>query len=31
MRYGEVVELQGLWQNGKLTHCREGDKLIPVE
>lgn len=27
---GEITELQGLWQNGKLTHRREGDKLVPV-
>lgn len=28
---GKITELQGLWQNGKLTHRREGDQLVPVE
>ena len=28
---GEIAELQGLWQNGKLTHRREGNQLVPVE
>ena len=23
-------EFQGLWQNGKLTHKREGDKLVRI-
>lgn len=26
-----VVEVQGLWQNGVLTHRREKDKLVPVQ
>lgn len=28
---GKITELQGLWQNGKLTHKRSGGKLVPVE
>ena len=28
---GKITELQGLWQNGVLTHRREYSKLIPVE
>lgn len=28
---GKITELQGLWQDGVLTHRREGDKLVPVE
>lgn len=28
---GEISAFQGLWQNGKLTHRRDGDKLVSVE
>lgn len=28
---GKITELQGLWQNGVLTHRRSGGELIPVE
>lgn len=28
---GRIDEVQGLWQNGVLTHKRENDKLVPVQ
>lgn len=28
---GSIEEVQGLWQNGVLTHRREKDKLVPVQ
>lgn len=28
---GRIEEVQGLWQNGVLTHRRENDKLVPVQ
>ena len=28
---GKIVEIQGLWQNGVLTHKRRKDKLVPFD
>lgn len=28
---GTMSELQGLWQDGKITHIRSGEKLIPLD
>jgi len=28
---GKIIEVQGLWQNGVLTHKCEKDKLVPVQ